>query len=330
MGFNEELDLADMTGGNSRIGNQIPPGQIVRPAFVELQTGPAGAALCWTNLTAPCDWVTPPNDLVHSFTELADATPAKILKFAKRYGVLGLDREANMPEAPNIVEGIEPIEFWKSLAARVRSILRLGARVENAEDIRPEEVAAVSQYLMNALSAGPPMKSTLPHDPPSEWFWNGKPFPTKRDARARIARTCLDWELAAWLQKFSSTLAPTRNRKSGEIEIELSYRFGLLSVIALQLLQAIARRAVYICSACKHPFVRAGGSNDERKPKASYERFCDNCGRHAAVRKADERRRDRIKEARRRFDAGESPSDIAEQLRIRSAETVRKWIEKGK
>jgi DNA-directed RNA polymerase subunit RPC12/RpoP len=66
----------------------------------------------------------------------------------------------------------------------------------------------------------------------------------------------------------------------------MNYRFGLLSVIALQLLQAVARRAVYFCAECKNPFIRLGGPKSERRPKSGVNSFCKQCGHRAAVRQA--------------------------------------------
>jgi hypothetical protein len=99
---------------------------------------------------------------------------------------------------------------------------------------------------------------------------------------------------------------------TGEIEPALEYRFGLLSAIALQLMQMVARKSVHMCSECKNPFIRSGGSNAERKPRADRDEFCDACRESGASnRRADARRRARDSRARKLWKRGASPEKIA-------------------
>ena len=93
---------------------------------------------------------------------------------------------------------------------------------------------------------------------------------------------------------------------------------GLLSVIAFQLMQVVARETVYFCSECKNPFVRYGGSNLERKPRDDQDRFCERCGRPAVLRRADRRREEKKAWAKRMYTQGLTIAQITEQLSIKN------------
>jgi hypothetical protein len=185
---------------------------------------------------------------------------------------------------------------------------------------------------------------TLPNDTlaqinqptPSGYFWNGKPFPEKKERRLRVAQTCLDWTIEDWLFRFPSTLG--MERSDSALDVVLGYRFGLLSAITLQLLQVIARKEVFICSECKNPSI----THTERKPRRDRDVFCDTCrgpsngdasaGRRniAANRRADQRRRENVSRARQLWEKGISAAQIAEKLQVRSPETINRWATKGK
>jgi hypothetical protein len=373
MGEEELRDLAGMTNPRGRLGNPIPPGSVWVPGVIRLD--PANGALSWEGLGGKP--VKPPEDLIQFFAELFRAQPAGLIDFAKRYGVLGLSEDAQIPWEPNFVRGIEPVEKWRSLASEVRSILHLAAMLHAGENVHPEDIAGdpptcpIHNIKMLAALRLPTVSYMCPRPDCSEsrpfqacygpiseraaiefqiipagvdpntrnCFWSNNagvmvPFPVDKKKRSKIAQQWLDMTLDDWLFRFPSTISVERS--SGELELRLDYRFGLLSVIAMQLMQAVARRAIYFCSACKEPFVRHGGSNMERRPKAGMDRFCDNCGRPAAVLRADERRRHKIAEAQRLFRRGVSLREIAERLKVRGSakstpvETVRGWITKRK
>src|ERR1039457_6494993 len=85
-----------------------------------------------------------------------------------------------------------------------------------------------------------------------EYFWRQRPFPaeTNKKGRAKIAWECLNQVLDEWLFEFPCTFAISGGPG---FELQLDYRFGLLSVIALQLVQVVAGRAVFFCAECQKP-----------------------------------------------------------------------------
>ena len=326
-----------------------------------------------------------------------------------------------MPDAPNMVAGLEPLERWRELASQVRSILRLAALLYQGTYINPEHIVGeappscgrghlkqemhvprfsskglcyvcpicldvqpnesfgpISQSVSSAFLPVPPGRTARDEelfqedlrchqvaqmsrrgksyasaqeqfqetvldprkhqiarateaakDAPPGCFWRGQSFPEEKRKRERIAQTCLDQTIEDWLFRFPSTLAMVR--QVGEMNVTLEYRFGLLSAIALQLMQAVARKSVHLCSECKNPFVRHGRSKIERKPRADRNAFCNRCRAAGAIsRRADDHRRENRTRARRLSEHGASYAEIAEKLGIREADTVRGWAKKGK
>src|SRR6266851_3324021 len=108
MGLGQYIALGGMMAANGRIGNPIPPGFVPIPEIIEIKDG---TVLCW-RVETNFKLAKPPDDLVQAFAELTDAEPDQILAFASRYGVLGLDENAELPKEPNLIAGIEPIEAW--------------------------------------------------------------------------------------------------------------------------------------------------------------------------------------------------------------------------
>jgi len=313
-----DYDRAEMNTPQGRLGNPIPPGTVPIPSRIELE----GDAIIWgldpwaKRQTKPKK---PPDDLVQEFARLADATPGEILDFARRYGVLGMDESQSFPGQPNFFEGIEPIERWRTMAREVSGLLKVAASLQNNALIDVDTIRAVSE---NAL--------TLNALQPGIWFWMEKPFPPGKEKRAAIARRILDERIRFdWLRRFPSILSFERDT-NGDMNLVVDHLFGLLSLIGLQVMQAVARKSVYFCSSCKLPFVRHGGSKMERRPKTGMERFCEQCGRAGALRLADERRKEKIRTANELHEKGNSPKQIAVALGVRSTATVTAWLQRGR
>jgi hypothetical protein len=171
---------------------------------------------------------------------------------------------------------------------------------------------------------------------PPEFFWNdpetgkSKPFPSEKEKRRGIARQWLDRTLQDWLHDYPSAIAIQRQKNV--LGAALEYRRDLLSVIALQLMQAVARQFVYLCSECREPFIRRGGSETERKPRTDRGQFCDSCKEAGAIdKRADGRRREKKTRARDLYARGLDAVTIAEKLDLRNgAATVQNWAKKGK
>jgi hypothetical protein len=339
MAFKELLERAAITNTKGRIGNPTP-GYVFVPGEVEFD--PGLGVIQW-NLSDGKE-VKPPEDLIDSFAALFDQQPAKILTFAKRYGVLGLNSEGVMPER-RWLSGNEPIVDWRSISSRIRSILRLAAMLDNGEPIIHEStLAKLAAMPRRDLQLGVPIPKFVIGDPTTSGddvrfgemanyiemivmlsiLDEGRAPNQKK--MSLIGRHCLDMTVAAWLRRFPTKIATEGGH--GRMEVALEHG-GLLSVISLQLLQAVCRRSIYICSECKTPFVRHGGSKMERRPKTGMDRFCDQCGRRAAVRRADARRREKVSKAKGLSAAGLTVKEIASRLGVRKVTTVSGWIAKG-
>jgi len=331
------MQLAGIATGGGGIGNQIPPGRIPVPSHVELVSE---GLIHWKLLTESPKFtlpkfVPPPPDLLQAFIELREASDPNIREFVRRHGALGLAKDGEFPKHPNLVEGFEPISRWRSIANEVTAILEIAAAVDDHQPtggkdplehkIAPEEIRAMGVFELQEGKMYPDSERS-----PNGWYLGALPFPNNRKEVAEIARRCMDHRLEDYLYRFPSQLAFRRAPRSGEIELEIRHTWGLPSVLALQLVAAVAKKAIYFCAQCKQPFVRAGGSNEERKPRSGSNTFCDRCGRSASVRLADERRRGKIRKARELSGEGVSVSAIQKELDVRDVKTIRRWIQKGR
>jgi hypothetical protein len=351
MGIREEMQIAGIANTKGTLGNQIPPGRIPVPGQIELLASRGEDGVChedivhWTLLgdsrpqfTLP-KFIPPPPDLLQAFIDLCEASGPDIREFIRRYGALGLAKDGSFPKNPNFVEGFEPIARWHSMARETTAILKIaaaldkrqqaGAKDAEAGEMSPEEIRAMGVF---ELQKEPEEGGIYPGCEPSPtgWYWGRLPFPKDRKEVEEIARKCMDQRLEDYLYEFPSQLAFKRAPRSGGIELEIRHTWGLPSVIALQLVAAVAKKGIYFCAQCKQPFVRAGGSNEERKPRSGSNTFCDRCGRSASVRLADERRRGKIRMARQLSEKGISIPAIQKQLDVRDVKTIRRWIQKGK
>jgi hypothetical protein len=314
--------------------------------------------------------ISPPEKLLDEFKDLVDKSPKEILDFAKRFGVLGLNEFGYMPaetekwdslerdtetegwehltewldsdgcaEAAVSSWGTEPIAEWRSFSLRARSILQLAAALNNKETVKIIDPPLTPLFAPG--EGGLPRTRHTVGGGALTWrlgetirsrFKNAahiKGRPTSRKENNLIGRDVLDLCLDSWLEHFPTAISV--DRVSGELVLVLEYRRGLLSVIALQLLQAVARKSIYLCSECKNPFIRHGGSKLKRRPKTGMDRFCDPCGKDgtkAALRRADTRRREKQRQAKALYAAGGTVKEIALKLGVAKISTVSGWVGK--
>lgn len=140
----------------------------------------------------------------------------------------------------------------------------------------------------------------------------------------------LSVEATTWLKLSNLGFAFTME-KHGHGQIEIDYNGSLFAAVAMQLCLTICRsEGPHICSACGDPYFRVA-----KGVKDGNMNFCSKCGKDAALGKADERRREKIRAARDLHSRGISVPEIIRQLNVRNTvrssakDTVRRWIEKG-
>lgn len=334
------------------IGRALGAGGIFIHNTITLVSDDRGDAISWkpNTSTNPAEvaaagrWIQPPDNLLTSFIKLYNATSEDILKFARTYGVLRLSRpmeyeERNSPslgtiqkwredaefsDTPSVRGGLEPVEKWREIALTVRGILNLAITLYENRDISEKHIlgepppASYGPIVSPLLGAG----MIIP------------PLPKEKQKRVRIGQLCIELALIAWLRRFPSSLSVRRNRNNG-LEAILEYRYGLMSVIALQMMQAVARQSAYICAECRRVFIRGAGS--KRAPRSDRKQYCEQCADTGAIAKnAEEKRGEKMRRARQMYQKGQEPAAIAEELKLRiwngltGPERVERWAKKGR
>jgi hypothetical protein len=301
------LDLANYTDPTGKLGKTIPPGRIYIPHQIWLEDG----FLRW-NLarmdpmdTSEMRSYVPPKSLLNDFARLWQLPEQKILDFAKRYGVLDEKRIEDRIDEYGI-QGREPLERWRLISRSVLAILTVGAE----------------------LAVG---KNRITRD---EWKWMmGPRYEFRNESEEQYlnrlekpaqARGHLYVHLHPWMDQVGLGL---KLKYARGIELEVEYRGGMLSAVGLQLGLTIANSdRLFICSGCGLPYCR---SADKRRPKTGQSNFCDECGKAAALRQADGRRKEKMTEARRLHASNVSVNEIAKRLDTTPA-SVRRWVKKGR
>lgn len=159
----------------------------------------------------------------------------------------------------------EPIELWRSLARRLRAVLRIDAALKaRSKPIPPIGTPEDWQAL----------RSTPPSDVANaQWVFGDE----------------VNWWLAAgFVRPYLAVATPWADTKS-EWRFEMRYQ-GLIGGIAYQLLTTvIGEKRIFVCDGCRLPYVRV-----KRAPQPDQENFCPNCGdvarkraiqRHRAAKK---------------------------------------------
>ncbi len=286
---------AGFTDADLKLGRPVSPGRIFVPSSIRLK----GQAIHWDRE----DFRTaePSKAMLTSFVELwrepGDRGARRILNFAKRWGVLCLDENEDLipywPEA-----GTESIEAWRFYSRKASAILTLATGFRRRDSGSDTEWKALGSV-------------------------EGKPkAPSRAFEGLGFYRLILGGEVRHWLRSGGLSLSLQHGSAFGWT-IELDYNGHLMAAIALQLALTLAHSALYMCGACGLPFQRDLG---ERQPNRGQRAFCGICGRKAAVRQADHRRRAKMAQARRLHAEGVSEREIQRTLGVRKVATVKGWL----
>lgn len=286
----------------------------VRPAAVRgavprvrLEGAGEGARLVWdAGPIAPGE----PLDGVWDFLALAEAGDAEILAFARRHGVLGLERGGN--EA-----GSEPVAAWQAYARGLRAVLGIAAALRQGRHTRLEEWA---------LAAGAAV--TL-----------AEPASLDGDSRQRLAEGFAGLALYVVLdQTGPGDLAVTQHRLFERLMAELLARSGLrpsmvvdeagrgrlglalpvapsqrpgstaaeevgrlADILLAAACEAIESEGLGRCDVCGRPFRR---SPDAAGPRSDRRTFCSEACRRQAKREVQRDSARRRAAARRATPAG--------------------------
>jgi hypothetical protein len=228
-----------------------------------------------------CRCVQASSGLLETFVRLSDATPERILLFAKRYGMLGVKKPRDRPKTDSqfvldrrfaiaygysILEahegnvgGGETIRNWWFWAHKFAAALRIGSCLSQ----RLYGDVADWQTLFGG-SNGPKERDFKPSQGVTE------------DDIFLEARASFYDQLESWL-----ALGAVRLELNGWDNCLYLATPTLFSGLILQLVSAIAGTDGFaICSACHKPYAPS------RRPTSNKRNYCNDCGRQAAVRDA--------------------------------------------
>jgi len=297
---NTNWDLAGLTDAHGRLGKPVGTGRVLIPRSLCIQE----PYLVWDfGETIPDEPISvqPAKGLLQDFIKLWNSSPQAILRFARKHGVLLLDAEGQ-PTFHWKLQGREHLERWTSISRRACAVLNIAAAIKQGELGSAEDWDAID----------PSIDARFPK--------------TKNRFMAQglsRARTLLQWELENWTALGRITLSIGWDNKHEAWRTEIDFGGRMFAALALQLLLTVADAdQLFNCDGCKRPYIRP---RHHRRPKPGQANFCEQCGRQAALRHADLRRKSRIREARRLHAGGMRVSGIANRLKATPV-TVNRWV----
>jgi hypothetical protein len=238
-------------------------------------------AILWAG---PLKDVRPGPGLLEDFVELWDAPDAAILRYARRWGVLGICKHG-VPASHNdypfgVQHGVEgcfplpakrgefwhtdPLDRWRYFSRIFRAIRDVGAQVNQSKVGDRSDWAWVQTINRN----DPPWKSV------------------------REARMVLSWKLQDLLDlgQVRPDLKWDNRKQQWQIEMGAHSVPNLFGLVSLSLVLSICRRELVICSSCQKPYI------PPRRPNPWRRNYCQKCGNKAAQKDAARAYRLRLKQ----------------------------------
>jgi hypothetical protein len=309
---------------------RVPMARWAAPARIDLD--PEGQWLCWSGgarstLVRARDDIG--EELLEGFVGLADASPDKIVSFARHWGLLGrhhlgnypdlLDRADDDPDAAIAatlagptqwrLKGREPLGAWRCWSQHAGALVRVADELRHGRVGRPRDVAM--------LCHPSPTADTWPDGAGLQPGWLRRPDDALPAPRLRNHRELVEVFTERWLA--AGRVRPTLRWTANTRTVELAGR-GLMGALAANLLAAVhGTTSLAVCSGCSGLYLPT------RTPRETQRHFCGRCRddgaplRHA---KRDSRARAR---ALSLADKGWSASHIATTLN-QTKDTINTWL----
>lgn len=335
-----DLSFPRLRDEEGRLERDLPAGAWLIPNDIRAQ----GSLLTYEPWPSPWRWkllkrarMDRGGRLLEEFVNLGDAPVSDIQHYAKRFGVLGLchhgfglgnrwhAQERGGGCRPEKVgdRGAESIEYWRWWATLFRAMLACATAHHDGRRGQAESWAPM--FPMLQMKPGLSLKTTVEPLcqllPPLEF----------KEVWVEISQDDLWIRLVDVLNLTvlaQAALEPRCVSTKGQFEMRLApgvAQTALFSVLAAELLACITlARPFYTCSSCGR---RYSPESLKHKPRTGTGRYCDKCGRPAAERDAQARRRSAIREVLRLQQGGLSVQAIAERL-SKKVETVEGWLRK--
>lgn len=284
-------------------------------------SGGARSALVWARPDLS-------EELLEAFVQLAEAPADEIVKFARRWGLLGRHDLGNSPDlldrAENVGDGVvaylagltqwrrqgrEPLAAWRCWSQHAGALLRVSDELRRGRVGRPRDVAM--------LCHPSPTADTWPDAAELQPLWlrrpdHAPPAPTLRNHRELVEVFTERWVNAGHVR-------PTLRWTANVRRVELAGR-GLMGALAANLLAAVhGTTSLAVCSGCSGLYLPT------RTPRETQRHFCGRCRddgeplRHA---KRDSRARARALDLAHK---GWSTRRIATNL-SQTKDTINTWL----
>ncbi len=298
-----DLELAGIIAEDGRLDRPLGEDLLEVPEEVEVH----GEDLVWKNrvrhetevsaLGKPS--VQPGRTLLWDFIALADGPPERILKYARKWGVLNACKDHNLPASHgplpydtgagrcvprnqrvgDWLECCEPLAVWWNFAREARALLKVAAQLHLG---KKGEKADWQQ----ALASWEPYGRRIWETFQDSYKRPSPPYPVEV-GRMSIANHVNWWlGLADVRPLFAWSHFDPAFVSLGGTGIKLGHRQQLFGAIAVQLMLAISRSdGLAICSSCATPYF------PKRRPRPGQRNYCTgpSCGRKAADRDAHRR-----------------------------------------
>lgn len=323
-------DLAGFTDRNSKLGRPVPGGLIAVPFNIALS--PDRCKIVWgrrpDQAKQPVRHAKPDREMLRHFVQLWQKTPKTIVAFARKWGVLNLNKDGRPCRPIGPSDWSEPIESWRYYSRRAQAVLNIAANLrlgklgalDDWSALR--ETASRTGDLLPELDRVEPFLLTMIAR--TEYpFGEEKGTNPKFERSVKLEKLCLGMEVTLWLRlgRVSFTVA----HEDPGWTLAMDYNGCMLAAIALQLALVLAEvEALYRCSGCQEAYVRT-----KKAPKPGQANYCNKCGRQKALQRADQKRRAKQAEARRFAEEGMSVPDIAGILKSTQL-TIRRWIRRNR
>lgn len=292
-----------------QLGRVVEAGKIWKPEGIRLE----GDRICWNAMPKPFEeplrevgeHVESTPSMLADFWGLAfDGSPAKVLRFAKKWGVLALSRYEGERQLRDSIyvdgawhavgvahfsgEVSEPIHTYANIARHFRAWLDTLRNCVNLDPKQPATVIARE----NAFAFTDPLLANR------RFAWNPE-APDKWEKGVTRWGPFTGWLIRQIFRQADGLLSVSgvrvgltvRDRKP-KATVAFADQHELLGALALQLVPLLTgHRAMYVCSICAEPIL-----SSKRILAENEGRYCSvhrNSAERAAMRKRKQRERER-------------------------------------
>jgi len=267
-------------------------------------------------------------DLLEWFVRLGEASDEDILKFSRRWGLLGHHDLGNYPDLLDRAEdrrdqmvaalaeqtqwrrhGGEPLAAWRCWSHHAGALARVSAALRDGRVGRPDDIGV--------LCHPSPTADTWPDIAGLQPWWLRRPDYTPPDPTLRNHRELVEVFVERWVR--GGHVRPVLRWTARARGVELAGR-GLMGALAVSLLAAVqGATSLAVCSGCSNLYV------PDRTPRETQRHFCGRCrddGEPLRQAKRDSRARARARTLARK---GWNVSCIATTLN-RPQATIDTWL----